>query len=48
MGSHAMIVARELGIPCVGGIPGATQILRTGDTVRVDGATGIVEVLGIA
>lgn len=47
MGSHAMIVARELGIPCVGGIPGATNILKTGDTVRVNGATGVVEVLAV-
>ena len=48
MGSHAMIVARELGIPCVGGIPGATDILATGDTIRVNGATGVVEVLATA
>ncbi len=45
MGSHAMIVARELGIPCVAGLPGATQALKTGDLVRVDGAKGTVEVL---
>ncbi len=45
MGSHAMIVARELGIPCVGGLVGATSILKTGDRVRVDGAKGTVEVL---
>lgn len=45
MGSHAMIVARELGIPCVGGLVGATSILATGDRVRVDGAKGTVEVL---
>lgn len=45
MGSHAMIVARELGIPCVAGLPGATKMLKTGDLVRVDGATGTVEVL---
>jgi hypothetical protein len=31
----------------VGGIPGATQILKTGDTVRVNGATGVVEVLAV-
>ena len=48
MGSHAMIVARELGIPCVGGLVGATQTLKTGDTVRVDGAKGTVEVLATA
>ena len=45
MGSHAMIVARELGIPCVGGLVGATTTLKTGDRVRVDGAKGTVEVL---
>lgn len=45
MGSHAMIVARELGIPCVGGLVGATSRLRTGDRVRVDGSKGTVEVL---
>lgn len=45
MGSHAMIVARELGIPCVGGLVGATQRLKTGDVVRVDGSKGTIEVL---
>jgi len=45
MGSHAMIVARELGIPCVGGLVGATKSLKTGDRVRVDGAKGTVEIL---
>lgn len=45
MGSHAMIVARELGIPCVGGLVGATTTLKTGDRVRLDGAKGTVEVL---
>jgi pyruvate,water dikinase len=45
MGSHAMIVARELGIPCVGGLVGATDKLKTGDTVRVDGAKGTVEII---
>ena len=45
MGSHAMIVARELGIPCVGGLVGATDKLKTGDRVRVDGAKGTVEIL---
>lgn len=45
MGSHAMIVARELGIPCVAGLPGVTNALKTGDLVRIDGAKGTVEVL---
>ena len=38
-------VRQELGIPCVGGLVGATTTLKTGDRVRVDGAKGTVEVL---
>jgi phosphohistidine swiveling domain-containing protein len=45
MASHAMIVARELGIPCVAGLPGATKMFKTGDLLRVDGAKGTIEVL---
>jgi pyruvate,water dikinase len=43
--SHAAIVARELGIPCVVNTKTGTQQLRTGDRVRVDGAAGRVQVL---
>lgn len=43
--SHAAVVARELGIPCVMGLEGATRLLATGDLCRVDGAAGTVEVL---
>ena len=43
--SHAMIVSRELGIPCVAGVAQATQRLATGDVVRVDGVAGSVAVL---
>jgi pyruvate,water dikinase len=43
--SHAMIVARELGIPCVTGVTDATRRIRTGSLIRLDGATGAVEVL---
>jgi pyruvate,water dikinase len=43
--SHAAIVARELGIPCVVNTRTGTQQLRTGDRVRVDGAAGRIEVL---
>jgi pyruvate,water dikinase len=41
--SHAAIVARELGVPTVVNVAGATQILRTGDIVRLDGDRGVVE-----
>jgi pyruvate,water dikinase len=43
--SHGAIAARELGIPCVINTRDGTRRLRTGDTVRVDGGTGTVEVL---
>lgn len=40
--SHSAIVARELGIPCVVGLKGATDWITTGETITVDGATGQV------
>jgi pyruvate,water dikinase len=40
--SHSAIVARELGIPCVVGLKGATSCIATGDTLVVDGASGRV------
>lgn len=43
--SHGAIVARELGITCVVGTGNGTRVLRTGDVVRVDGATGEIAVL---
>jgi pyruvate,water dikinase len=42
--SHGAVVARELGIPCVIGTETAMHALRDGDTVRVDGTNGVVEV----
>ncbi len=41
--SHSAIVARELGIPAVVSVPGATAWLRDGDRVRLDGSMGLVE-----
>ena len=43
--SHAVIVSRELGIPCVVSATGATKRIPDGARVRVDGNTGIVTVL---
>lgn len=40
--SHAAIVARELGVPCVVGTGNATQVLETGMKVRVDATNGAV------
>lgn len=45
MASHAMIIARELGIPCIAGLPNATRLIATGARVRVDGGHGTVEIL---
>lgn len=39
---HGAIIAREYGLPCVTGIPGAVDLIRTGDVVTVDGYLGIV------
>lgn len=46
--SHAAIVARELGIPCVVNTQDGTSVLKTGDRVRVDGDQGTVELLACA
>ena len=43
--SHGAIVARELGVPCVINTVVGTQQLQSGDTVRIDGTAGTVEVL---
>jgi pyruvate,water dikinase len=40
--SHASIVARELGVPCVVGVAGATRLLRDGVEVEVDASRGVV------
>lgn len=40
--SHAAIVARELGIPCITGCQTATRAIRTGDPIEVNGDLGIV------
>ena len=42
MTSHAAIVARELGLPCIVGARGATKTLTTGMLVTVDGRSGTV------
>ncbi len=42
MTSHAAIVSRELGIPCVVGTKSATQTLKDNTIVTVDGERGLV------
>jgi phosphohistidine swiveling domain-containing protein len=43
--SHPAVVAREFGIPAVVGTGNAGERIATGDRIRVNGATGVVEVL---
>jgi pyruvate,water dikinase len=40
--SHAAIVSRELGIPCIVGSSNATKVLKNGQTVTVDSSSGQV------
>jgi phosphohistidine swiveling domain-containing protein len=44
--SHPAVVAREFGIPAVVGTGNAGERIKTGDRVRVNGSTGVVEILG--
>jgi pyruvate,water dikinase len=42
--THAATVSREYGIPCVVGTSVATQRIRTGDIIEVDGTRGVVSI----
>jgi pyruvate,water dikinase len=43
--SHAAIVCREYGVPSVTGTGLATQVIKTGDILKVDGDTGVVTIV---
>ena len=43
--SHSAVVARELGITLVAGVRGLTQKVQDGDTVKVDGKNGTIEII---
>jgi pyruvate,water dikinase len=46
--SHGAIIARELSLPAAVNVANATSWLRTGDQVRLDGASGVVTRTGRA
>ncbi len=46
--SHAAVVAREFGFPCVVDVQGATRFLPPGALIEVDGATGEIHVVELA
>ena len=43
--SHSAIVSREYGLPSVTGTGIATSVIKSGDTIRVDGDTGVVTIV---
>jgi rifampicin phosphotransferase len=43
--SHASIVSRELGIPCIVKVVDATEKLKTGDKVKMDARAGVVHII---
>lgn len=45
--SHAAVVAREVGIPAVVGIPGLMSAIRNGERLRIDGSAGEIIRLGL-
>ncbi|WP_320043522.1 PEP-utilizing enzyme [uncultured Desulfobacter sp.] len=42
--SHSAIVAREMGIPTIVGIPNLLNVLKDDQVVTMDGSTGEVEI----
>ena len=44
--SHPAVVSREFGIPAVVGTRTGTDAIKTGQRVRLNGASGLVEILG--
>jgi pyruvate,water dikinase len=43
--SHAVIVSRELGVPCVVSVTDATERIPNGALIEVDGDTGSVTIV---
>ncbi|NOY58551.1 MAG: hypothetical protein GXO75_06415, partial [Calditrichaeota bacterium] len=43
--SHASIIAREFGLPTVTSVKGATEVIKSGDLIQIDGMEGKVDIL---
>lgn len=44
--SHGAVIAREYGLPAVLNVPKATEIIKTGQVIEIDGGQGTVKILG--
>lgn len=42
---HGALVAREYGKPCIAGIENVTSLFTDGQTIEMDGLTGIIQIL---
>jgi pyruvate,water dikinase len=42
---HGALVAREYGKPCIAGIEDVTSILKDGQEIEMDGASGVVRLV---
>jgi pyruvate,water dikinase len=43
--THGAVIAREYGLPAVVGIEGATRLIQEGQSIRLNGTDGYVEIL---
>lgn len=43
--THGAVIAREYGLPAVVGVENATRLIKDGQTIRVNGTDGYVEIL---
>ena len=43
--SHTAIISREIGIPSIVGVENATSIIKTGDLIKMDANSGIIEII---
>jgi pyruvate,water dikinase len=43
--THGAVIAREYGLPAVVGVENATQLIKNGQRIRLNGTDGWVEIL---
>ena len=43
--SHTAIISRELKIPSIVGVENVLDIIKTGDIIRMDASTGMIEIV---